>query len=602
MSSKSSLSNWRFRLLARGERGVALIGISMALVLIVCFAANDWLSNRTHRENAASQRLVQLKTIGPVLAEASQQLIASGDSTGLHRLLSNCALTLRLTTCRVSIGTAHLAADPAPSPITLFSLPEHRTADASDENSVTLRFPFAVAGKGAGYVELAAAPSEEDGNVGFSTSALICAVGLCTLVFVYRRSRHDLAEMEVIRSSLSSMDRGETSIAALQVDAQLGPAATAWNKLLAELENLRRPTVLSSTITAIGNRRSGGNSLEAACEAMSQGLILVDDKMRVRFSNGAACAFLKRDRNSLGGMPAAELIEDPKVREAMAAVAAGKLRRPVSIELEHSGELGSGVLRFCIRPVRRGDADSAMIIIDDITQQRTAERARNTFINQVTHELRTPLTNIRLYTETAIDNGEANPEVRANCLNVINQEARRLERIVSEMLSVAEIEAGCSTFHKDEVYFDVMMNELKIEYRAQADEKKVSLEFNVSPKLPKLTADKDKLAIAMHNLIGNALKYTPEGGKVTVSVDMRDGQLAIDVADTGIGIKPEETEKIFDRFFRSADPRVGKIVGTGLGLTLAREVMRLHGGDVTVQSELNRGSTFTATMPVTMAA
>ncbi len=295
-------------------------------------------------------------------------------------------------------------------------------------------------------------------------------------------------------------------------------------------------------------------------------------------------------------------MQDPKFHDAILAIAAGKLRRAVTVEIEQPGETGCGVLRFCIRPVRRGDADSAMIIIEDITQQRTAERARNTFINQVTHELRTPLTNIRLYAETAIDDGEGNPEVRANCLNVINQEARRLERIVSEMLSVAEIEAGSSTIHRDEVYFDALIRELHTDYRAQADEKKITLEFNTSPKLPKLTADKDKLTIAMHNLIGNALKYTPDGGKVTVSVDVRDGQLAIDVADTGIGIKPEESEKIFDRFFRSADPRVGKIVGTGLGLTLAREVMRLHGGDVTVQSELNRGSTFTATMPVSMAA
>jgi signal transduction histidine kinase len=580
-----------------------MLGISMALVLIVCLSANDWLIDRTNRENAAAQRTVQLKTVGAVLAQASQQLIISGDLPGLHRLVANCASTMRLATCRVSMGTVQIAAGAMPSRAPSFSAPERGGADASAENDIaSLRFPFAVSGKGAGYIELGAAQTEEDSNSGSGTSALICAVGLCALVFVYRRSRHGLAEMEVVRSSLSTLHRGETSLAALQVDAQLGPAAVAWNKLLADFENLRRRTALSPAATPNGNRRAGGNTLDAACEAMSQGLILVDDKMRVRFSNGAACAFLKRDRNSLGGVAAADLIEDPKVREAMSAVAAGKLRRPVSIELEQPSDLGGGVLRFCIRPVRRGDADSAMIIIDDITQQRTAERSRNTFINQVTHELRTPLTNIRLYTETAIDGGEANPEVRANCLNVINQEARRLERIVSEMLSVAEIEAGCSTVHKDEVYFDVMMNDLKADYRAQADEKKVSLEFIVSPKLPKLSADKDKLAIAMHNLIGNALKYTPQGGKVTVSVEVRDGQLAIDVADTGIGIKPEETEKIFDRFFRSADPRVGKIVGTGLGLTLAREVMRLHGGDVTVQSEINRGSTFTATMPVTIAA
>jgi signal transduction histidine kinase len=124
------------------------------------------------------------------------------------------------------------------------------------------------------------------------------------------------------------------------------------------------------------------------------------------------------------------------------------------------------------------------------------------------------------------------------------------------------------------------------------------LKFIHPPKLPKLQGDRDKINLALHNLLGNALKYTPAEGQVTVSIDVRNGQLVIDVIDTGIGIKPEEAEKIFDKFYRSEDPRVEKITGTGLGLTLAREVVRLHGGDVTLQSELNRGSTFTATFPI----
>src|SRR5205823_6419911 len=95
-----------------------------------------------------------------------------------------------------------------------------------------------------------------------------------------------------------------------------------------------------------------------------------------------------------------------------------------------------------------------------------------------------------------------------------------------------------------------------------------------------------------------ALKYTTNGGKVTVTTDVRDNQLVVEVTDTGIGIKPDEAEKIFDKFYRSSDPRVGKITGTGLGLTLAREVVRMHGGDITLQSELDKGSIFTATMPV----
>ena len=580
------------------------MGIAMTLILLFCFAGSAWFTDQEDQETAAGDRSNQLKAFGPVFADACRQLVASNDLAGLRQLTINSATRLGVRDFSVSIGEGRLLADANPASVNLRQLPERWTLGASDQvpaqnNQTTrLRFPFTVPGRGSGFVDLAQSPVRSSNYSKFSSAALVCSAGLCLLIFVYRRSRQSLAVMDVVFGSLQEFARGEQSITALEVDKTLGTVAGAWNKLLGEVETLRSRTKASPSTVGAENRRAGGNNLEAACDAMSQGLILVDEKMHVRFSNGAACSFLKHDKSSLAGIAAADLVKDPQFHDAIMAIAAGKSRRPVTVEVEQPGDAGAGVLRFCIRPVRRGDADSAMIIIEDITQQRTAERARNNFINQVTHELRTPLTNIRLYTETAIDDGESNPEVRANCLNIINQESRRLERIVTEMLSVAEIEAGSSTVHRDEVYFDVLVKELHADYLAQAQDKQITLEFNVSPKLPKLEADKDKLAIAMHNLIGNALKYTPEGGKVTVSVDFRDGQLAIDVADTGIGIKPEETDRIFDRFFRSDDPRVGKIVGTGLGLTLAREVMRLHGGDVTVQSVLNRGSTFTATMPV----
>ena len=599
-----SKANWRVRIFEPGERALARLEVAMALILVTCISVNAILTNRSNQQAVHEQQAAQLKAIGPLLCETSKQLVASGNVAGLRRLINETAASMKLSTCSITLGGNRILADVDPSKVNVPKLPPHWSFEADDSAATglepRLRFPFSVPGKGSSELEIAGAATSI--SLPSVEAELICVAGLCASMFVYRRTRKSLAETEMVHSALVALDQGETSATALKVNSQLGPVAIAWNKLIIELEDLRHRVKAAAMTSVSGNRREGGNNLEAACDAMSQGLVLVDDRMRVRFSNGAARTFLRLDQSSIGTVAVADLVQDAKFHEAIEAIAAGKLRRPVTIELEQAADLGSGVLKFCIRPVRRGDADSAMIIIEDITSQRTAERARNSFINQVTHELRTPLTNIRLYTETAIEDGEANPEVRANCLNVINQESRRLERIVGEMLSVAEIESGSSTVHRDEIYFDVLVKELHNDYRPQAEEKHIKLEFNVSPKLPKIIADKDKLTIAIHNLVGNALKYTPEGGKVTVTVDVRDEQLAIDVADTGIGIKPEEADKIFDRFFRSADPRVGKIVGTGLGLTLAREVMRLHGGDVTVQSEINRGSTFIATLPLLNAA
>ncbi len=149
---------------------------------------------------------------------------------------------------------------------------------------------------------------------------------------------------------------------------------------------------------------------------------------------------------------------------------------------------------------------------------------------------------------------------------------------------------------------DVLFDDLRTDYQPQATDKGITLVFNLPPKLPVINGDRDKILLAMHNLVGNALKYTPTGGTVTVDVKEDGKLLTFAVTDSGIGISQEDADRIFERFYRAKDPRVEKITGTGLGLTLAREVVRLHGGEVTVESQLDKGSTFTIRLPAMQEA
>jgi len=224
--------------------------------------------------------------------------------------------------------------------------------------------------------------------------------------------------------------------------------------------------------------------------------------------------------------------------------------------------------------------------------------ARNSFLGQAAHELRTPLTNIQLYVENALEDCKKDFHATAKCLNVINEESRRLERVVSQILSVSEIETGSFHLKRDDVRLDVLLEMLKADYEPQAQDKQITLQFNLPPKLPVLQADRDKISLALHNLLGNALKYTPEKGRVTVNAAVNTDHICVEVIDTGIGVSADDAEKIFDRFYRAKDERVAKITGSGLGLPIAREVIRLHGGDISVESELNKGSTFTLTLPI----
>ena len=159
------------------------------------------------------------------------------------------------------------------------------------------------------------------------------------------------------------------------------------------------------------------------------------------------------------------------------------------------------------------------------------------------------------------------------------------------------LELGSMSLARQEADIERLLLEVVEKVRAQAEQKQIRLHTSFPAKLPKLRVDKDKLAATLVNLLGNATKYTPPGGAVAFRALHKDGALQIEVEDTGIGIAADELPKIYDKFFRSSDPRVREETGTGLGLSLAQEVIRLHGGKLHVQSELNKGTRFTVTLP-----
>ncbi len=595
---------------ARAEPTIGAVAAAMTALLLAVTAGCGWWAAAVARDTAAAARADQTRAVGVTLAPRLATLLAAGEAAAVRRAVGDTAAACHLRPCRVTLGPAGDAvADADPTATVRRTLPPTWSAGPLDATVVlppgVIRLPIVVPGHGLASLELGAAPATA--GPAFwpvqTGTGLIGAAALAGLLGVYRRARGGLAASAAVHGALTAYAAGERATAALAVDPALGSAAVAWNGVLAAVDRSGRQSVAArATGTVAGDRRrAAASDLEVACDVITQGLVLVDEHLKVRFANGAAAVFVGRARGDCVGHPLADLIPDATVLDPVRALAEGTTRAGVTVELERAGGAGVGTgstLRFTVRPVRKEDAAAAIVTVDDITPQRTAERARNAFVEQVTHELRTPLTTIRLYTETAIDAGEADPAVRANCLNVINLESRRLERIVGEMLSIAEIEAGSLTVHRDDVRLPELFEELRADYAPQATDKGLRLDLLLPPKLPVVRADRDKLAIAYHNLIGNAVKYTPAGGKVTVAVEATADRLTVEVRDTGFGIREDEHERVFERFYRSTDPRVGQIIGTGLGLPLAREIVRLHGGDITVESHLDQGSTFTATMPI----
>ena len=177
-------------------------------------------------------------------------------------------------------------------------------------------------------------------------------------------------------------------------------------------------------------------------------------------------------------------------------------------------------------------------------------------------------------------------------------EATRLSRFVDQLLDVSQMEAGAAVVSRTETDLERLLHEVVENVQPLVEQKQLTFELHFPAKFPKLRLDKDKFTAALINLLSNAVKYTPEGGTVRLSVEYDDARIDFHVEDSGIGIAAAELPQLCKKFFRSADARVRKITGSGLGLAFAQEVARRHGGQIAVKSEIDKGSRFTLTVPL----
>jgi signal transduction histidine kinase len=222
---------------------------------------------------------------------------------------------------------------------------------------------------------------------------------------------------------------------------------------------------------------------------------------------------------------------------------------------------------------------------------------KSDFISSVSHELRTPLTSIKAYAETILEDRNMTDEIRREFLQIINEESDRLTDLINGILDISKIEAGTIEIIRKPVNLASVTKRAADSLVHVAGKKKVKLQTDISDHLPELLGDENKMHSLITNLINNAIKFTPENGTVSVSAHFINNELVIKVSDTGMGIPKDDLRKIFGRFYRVHRP--GKqIQGTGLGLAIVKEIVLRHDGRIDVESEVDKGSTFTVYLPV----
>ncbi|HDQ72410.1 MAG TPA: response regulator [Chloroflexi bacterium] len=259
------------------------------------------------------------------------------------------------------------------------------------------------------------------------------------------------------------------------------------------------------------------------------------------------------------------------------------------------------VIQAHLSPVitQRSSFLGVVTVLRDITKEVEADRAKSEFVSNVSHELRTPMTAIKGYGDL-LHAGAVGPlnDEQKRFLKIIKNNADRLTALINDLLDISRVETGRVRFEPKSMHIGDVIADVVNALAVPAEGKGQTLTYEIVGGLPKIIGDKDRLNQVVTNLVGNAIRYTPEGGKIEVRAYPVEGAVRVDVTDSGIGIAPDDLAHLFERFYRADHPLVQEAAGTGLGLSISRMFVEMHGGRVWVESELGKGSTFTFILPI----
>lgn len=263
-------------------------------------------------------------------------------------------------------------------------------------------------------------------------------------------------------------------------------------------------------------------------------------------------------------------------------------------------KVGNGHIRAYFVPFKMDHDRTAGVVcvFEDFTEQFNLEEARRKFVAEVSHELRTPLTTIKAYTETIRNNCWDNKEMASALLQTVESETDKMTALVQNLLTLSRFDANKFELHKKPMDVDLMLRDLVEMYRIQAENKGLTLSYNRTTELPQIYADKDQVERAVKNIITNAIKYTDKGGKINVFSGSLYNEVYIKVEDNGQGIKKENLEHVFERFYRVNEDRARKTGGTGLGLSIAKEIIENHGGSIKIESRFHSYTKVTISLPM----
>ncbi len=345
--------------------------------------------------------------------------------------------------------------------------------------------------------------------------------------------------------------------------------------------------------------QSQRNQAQAILDSMVEAVVALDREGGVLWLNGSAQRLFEVTTDQARGKRLLEVFRQPAldelVREGLAS------RQPTVREVRVFSPR-EAMIRFQVAPCEGGEQGATLVLVaQDVTEVRRLEQMRREFVGNVSHELKTPLTSIRGLVETLLSGALEDPANNRRFVTLIDEDATRLSRLIDDLLQLSEIESKAVPLRLERVNIAVLLDDIQTSFGQRMKERRLACEIEIPPDTPAVQADPDRLRQVFVNLLDNAIKFTPEGGRIRLSARPRGPMLDISVSDTGVGIPEQDLPRIFERFYRVDKARSRELGGTGLGLSIVKHIVEAHGGTVSVVSRAQQGATFTVSLSSTSA-
>ena len=341
------------------------------------------------------------------------------------------------------------------------------------------------------------------------------------------------------------------------------------------------------------------NRLSSVLSYMSDGVIATNRLGQITMINSTAQRLLNLDRETATQMSILDILdgENPYTYSEL-------LSKTPEIHLSRrdaNDEFVTLRVNFALIRKESGFISGLVAVLHDATEQEKEERERRLFVSNVSHELRTPLTSVKSYLE-ALDDGALNEEIAPNFIKVSLDETNRMMRMISDLLALSRIDNKSTQLNVEMINFTAFMTYILNRFgQIKSQETNPGKSYEIIRDYPVnsiwVEIDTDKMTQVIDNILNNAIKYSPDGGKITVSMKTTDTQLIVSISDQGLGIPKKDLPLIFDRFYRVDKARSRAQGGTGLGLSIAKEIVKQHNGFIWAKSEYGKGSTFTIVLP-----